>query len=427
MTTAISGLSAQSAAFGNIGDNLANSQTVGYKRIDTQFEDYLTTSTASVNQSGSVVARPDYVNTVQGTIAQTSNPLDMAIAGQGFLSVSQQVGDNNGKPVFKAQTEYTREGDFSLNKDGYMVNGTGHFLNGWIADATGALNKTGVAPIVVSRDAYPPQATSTVTLQANLPATPSSATPLVTTIPIYDSLGTSQNLQLSWTKTATPNTWSVSVSQAGSATPLGTATIDFGTAGNPSAPAGTVSGITGTTGTLTGTAFATGAPATLGLTANFGLGPQTIAIGLGNFAQSNGLTQYAGQDYNLRNLSQDGVQPGSYSGVSLKSNGDVAVDYDNGRSKVVARVPLVTFAAADSLQREDGQAFSATQASGNALTMQAGNNGVGTLVVSATEGSNVDIASEFSKLIVAQRAYSANTKMVTTAEDLLQQTIDMKR
>src|SRR5579872_3148904 len=95
LTTAVSGLSAQSTAFGNISDNVANSQTVGFKRVDTKFEDYLTTSTPQANDPGAVVARPDYVNNVQGAITQSDNPLGLAIAGQGFFAVSQQTGEVN--------------------------------------------------------------------------------------------------------------------------------------------------------------------------------------------------------------------------------------------------------------------------------------------------------------------------------------------
>ena len=134
-----------------------------------------------------------------------------------------------------------------------------------------------------------------------------------------------------------------------------------------------------------------------------------------------------GPTYSLRALSQDGVAPGSYSGVVMHANGDVVVNYDNGQSRVVARVPVVTFANANALQREDGQAFETTRESGAAQTVQSGTNGAGSLVTSSVESSNVDIAREFTKLIVAQRAYSANTKLVTTADELLQSTLDMKR
>ena len=131
MNTAISGLTAQSSAFGNISDNVANSQTVGYKRVDTNFIDYLTTSTRRHNDPGAVVATPDYVNNVQGTITQTDNPLGLAIAGQGFFAVSQQNGAGEQLPTFNPQQYYTRAGDFQMDKNGYLVNSAGEFLNGW--------------------------------------------------------------------------------------------------------------------------------------------------------------------------------------------------------------------------------------------------------------------------------------------------------
>ncbi|MBN8910372.1 MAG: flagellar hook-basal body complex protein, partial [Rhodospirillales bacterium] len=118
---------------------------------------------------------------------------------------------------------------------------------------------------------------------------------------------------------------------------------------------------------------------------------------------------------------------GSFAGVTTQSNGNIIVNYDNGQTRRIAQVPLVTFNAPNKLQRQDGQAFTTTIDSGTPLAQAAGTNGAGNLVINSLEGSNVDIASEFSKLIVAQRAYSANTKMVTTADDLLQQTIEMKR
>ncbi len=432
MNTAISGLTAQSAAFGNIGDNVANSQTVGYKRVDTSFEDYLTTSTATINQSGAVFARPDYVNTVQGTVTQTDKPLDLAIAGQGFFTVSRQVGEAKGAPVFGAQTEYTRAGDFALNKDGYLVNSSGHFLNGWPADAIGTVDSTTLKPIQVGQAGYSPVPTSEVTLSANLPATPNPATPITSQVQVYDALGQTHPLQLSWTPvTGTPNAWQVSIVQPsaspGASAPLGVATVNFGAAGNPLAPEGTVGSVAAVSGAVTGSTFAKGTAATLNVVANFGSGPQTIALNLGTFGQANGLTQFGGSDYSLKSLTQNGVAPGSFSNVQTRSNGDVVVNFDNGQSRTVARVPITTFAAADALQRVDGQAFTATRESGAPQTLGAGSNGAGSLVVSAVESSNVDIATEFTKLIVAQRAYSANTKLVTTADTLLQETLDMKR
>ncbi len=439
MNTAISGLSAQSAAFGNIGDNVANSQTVGFKRVDTVFEDYLTSSTASSNESGSVVARPAYANTVQGSVKLTDNPLDLAIAGQGFFTVSRELSSANGVGTFGPQAQYTRTGDFKLDRDGYMVNSAGGVLNGWLPDAKGALDTTKMAPIQVGQAAFSPVATSQVQLVANLPATPSAVGPVANPLQVYDALGNAQTLQLSWTQQppatagATSDTWTVKVALP-NGTSLGTADVTFGTGG---AAPGTISGVgnvvAGTTtappgGTVTaGSTYAAGAPATLQIKPDFGSGPQAITLDLGTFGRGNGLTQYAGTDFSLKGLTQDGAAPGSFSGVTTRQNGDIVANYDNGQSRTVARVPLTLFANADALQRQDGQAFTATRDSGGARTLQSGSNGAGNLVARSVEGSNVDIASEFSKLIVAQRAYSANTKMVTTADELLQQTLDMKR
>ena len=130
LNTAVSGLTAQSAAFGNISDNVANSQTDGYKEVDTSFVDYLTTSTSSTNEPGAVTTLPDYTNNVQGTISQSSNPLALAITGQGFFAVSEAAGTStaNNAPTFSTQTYYTRDGNFHMDQNGYLVNDAGEYL-----------------------------------------------------------------------------------------------------------------------------------------------------------------------------------------------------------------------------------------------------------------------------------------------------------
>ncbi len=433
MNSAISGLSAQSHAFGNISDNVANSQTSGFKRVDTSFISLLTTSSLTTNEPGAVVARPDYVNSVQGTITQTENPLGMAIAGQGFFSVSQQIGTVAGTPTFNPQLYYSRAGDFQLNKTGYMINSAGLFLNGWPIDATtGEPNQNSLQPIQVSQTVFNPVYTSEVVLSANLPATPAIDTatvgsPLTSSIDVYDSLGTVHSVGLSWVKTA-GDTWTVSISAAdATTTDLGSATVTFGAVSGNTVSEGTIGLLGDATGTITTSAYAENTAAVLSFTAVFGTVSQTIDLNLGNFGQTGGVTQFAGSAYNLRGLTQNGVPPGSFSGVTMQPNGNVIVNYDNGQIRTIAQVPLVTFNNPDALQRQNGQAFTGTLESGTPLATQAGTNGAGTLVTSSLEGSNVDIASEFSKLIVAQRAYSANTRVVTTADDMLQQTIDMKR
>ena len=437
MNTSISGLSAQSASFGNISEDVANSQTVGFKRVDTDFTNYLTTSTATQNESGAVIATPDYVNNVQGTITQTDNPLAMAITGPGFFAVSQSTGNANGVPTFDPQQYYTRAGDFTMNAQGYLVNSAGDYLNGWsVNTTTGVVDQNALAPIQVSQSTYNPVATSSVTLAANLPATPTTGTatassPLSSQITVYDALGTAHTVTLNWTQNST-NNWTVQVSVPDSTTgttDAGSATVTFGAASGNTAPEGTIGAVTttaATQGSITNvSSFASGQPATLDFTTNFGSGSQTIQLNLGDYGGTNGVTQYAGSTYSLLGLTQNGVPPGSFSGVTTQDNGNVVVNYNNGQSRTIAQIPLITFNAPDSLQSQNGESFTATTDSGTPLAESVGTNGAGSLVTGSVEGSNVDIATEFSNLIVAQQAYSSNAKVVTTADQMLQATLSM--
>ncbi len=425
MNTAISGLTSQSAAFGNISDNIANSQTTGYKRVDTNFLDYLTTSTPTDNEPGAVVATPDYVNTVQGTISQTDNPLGLAISGQGFFAVSQSTSAPGATPVFGPQQDYTRDGDFQLNGEGYLVNDAGEYLNGWIANSAGTLDKTNIVPIQVSQTAYQPVATGNVTLSANLPpggnpdATTGLQDPVTSTISVYDAQGNSHQLTLSFTSAgAASNSWNVTVTDDAGNT-IGNATLAFGANG-------TLSSVTQTSGTQN----TAGQTATVTLNTVYptsGGGTQSIALNVGAIGAANGLTQFAGTVYTLNGISQDGVPPGNFSSVTTTTAGGIVVNYTNGQSRTIAQVPVVTFAAPDALQSQNAATFTATTASGSALANEAGTNGAGALVTGSIEGSNVDLATEFSNLIVAQQAYSANAKVVTTASQLMQVTLDMKQ
>ncbi len=430
MNTAITGLGAQSAAFGNISDNIANSQTVGYKGIETTFVDYLTESNAIINSSGSVVARPHYTNSVQGALSQSGSPLAMALTGQGFFPVSHVASLADATPTFSTIPYYTRAGDFSLNEAGFLVNSAGEYLNGWsVNPATGVVNQNAITPIEVTQAVGLPVPTTQVALSANLPATPTTPTNIASQINIYDSLGTARTVVLNWTQTAT-NAWTVALNVPDdiAAPAVGSAIVRFGPIASSNAvPDGTIGSIGVPTGTVAVTPFALGSPASLSFSANFGNGPQSVTLDMGIFGQSAGVTQYAGSAYTLRGLTQNGLPPGSFSSVSTDSSGKIIVNFDNGQSRSIAQVPVIMFNNPDGLQREDGQSFTATSASGAALANAAGTGGAGNIVNGSIEQSNVDIATEFTRLIVAQRAYSANAKMITTADDMLQQTLDLKR
>ena len=745
MFTAVSGLNAQSQSLGNISDNIANSQTVGYKKVDTRFSDLITISNKNLNLPGGVIASPYYANALQGNINQTQSTTNLAVSGQGFFVVSRPTDQTATTTTFGALPYYTRAGDFEVNRDGYVVNGGGYYLNGWSVDEdTGIPDTATLAPIQITQLTTPPTATSQIEVVGNLPATsivnPDPAL-APTNVKIYDALGNPHTVTLTWVKRAdniwnldvaaadstldpvagtisgtndqtaisatttanvagvaqvdtltlpaaglppgrtitftvgsntatvtapvggytgaqlstalaaainasaglsavvtagnvSGNTFTVTADVAGTAftgtiggngsgqvdtvnipaaltgadtlsidvngnifnvagpstvaaartslitqintaaigvtavadpnnaaniliqtdTPLGTlTTTDNGgtitagvTAGNASSEATTTANVApvaqvdtvtlggtvgpgeigdtwtltvgsttvtyvndGTEGTLAdvATAFAakinaqaglgvtatvagsqviltasvpgtpftgtvtasngnvpgfidihfgqtattagtitsisnqynpsgdatvpalqgTGDPAIITFVVDYGSGPQTVELDLGKFQSTDGLTQFSGTQVDIQRLSQDGLPQGLFTGININDNGDVELNYDNGKSQIFYRVPLAQFYDPTALKRENGQAFTETFDSGTARMTNPGASGAGTVRSSAVEGSNVDIAEEFSKMIVTQRAYAANARVITTADDMLQEVINIKR
>jgi len=421
MNTAVSGLSAQAAAFTNISDNVANSQTVGFKGTNTSFVDYLSSSTVTQNQSGSVATRPLYQNDVQGQIQNSTDATALAIAGKGFFQVSEQSGVTaTGVPILGATPNYTRTGDFTQDKSGYLVNSAGGYLNGWTADANGNVIQGALSPIRISQAQNPPVATANIAAAANLPA--GSPTGGSTAVTAYDSSGAQHSVALTWAPATNAsgapmaNTWTLNLTEdGGTSVPAGTAVFN---------PNGTIQSFTASnTGGANTLTPASGTEAGFTLTPSWAQSTP-INFNLGTINGTDGVTQFAGTTYTSRNITADGVMAGNYTGVAIESNGSVVASYDNGTTKTLAQVPVVTFGNADALQRQNGEAFTATAASGLGQVNVQNANGAGSLTVGETESSNVDIATELSKLIVAQQAYGANAKMITAANQMLTTTIN---
>lgn len=436
LNAAVGGMSAQSASISNISDNIANSQTVGFKETDTTFVDYLTDSSANTHSPGAVVARPEYTNSRQGAMTQVSNPTSLAISGQGFFSVQRMTNDAVADPT----PYYTRVGDFALDRSGRFVNSTGYALNGWVSkDAAGtAFDTTKLSPIAISKAPSQPVATSRIDLAANLPATPNLASvPYTSTLQVNDASGVTHTLSLSWTPqdatgatSTSPTQWGLRVSGSdatGAAKNFYTGTVKFfnGTDNTPASGA-TPAAVTGTIESVTpGTTGAVGSGAAASVPLDFGLGPQAVSLNLGTLGTTTGVTQFAGSDYKVASLKQDGSTQGNFSSVSIQSSGDVVIAYDNGKTATVARVPLTNFSDPDALKQQDGQAFTATLDSGSPNTFIVGEGGTGRVTAGAVEASNVDIAAQFTQMIVAQRAYTANTKVVSTTNQMMQDTLNM--
>ena len=441
MQTAISGMTGQSTAIGYISDNVANASTIGYKKVESRFQTLITQSSAQSNthSSGGVLNQPFFANNAQGSITQVSSTTSIAISGNGFIPVSKVIGTDpaTGLPTFETTSYYTRVGDFTQNSEGYLVNSSGYYLQGWSVDpVTGVVDTSNTTEVRVSNLLDAPVATSTVDYAANLPSNVEDAngnlpaTLPVSSIQIFDALGNARTLNLTWTRIG-DSEWTLSV-EAPDSTPssFGPATVSFG--GSLSGvgavmPGGTISTMESSGGLTANVPTASGDNAAFNFSLNFGSGSQDISLDLGSFGSTAGTTQFAGDTLTLNDFSQNGVPQGTFKSLAIDEQGFVSVTFDNGNVKTFYQIPIARFNDPTELDRVNGNAFVATPQSGSAVLAQAGSSGVGDFVSAAIEGSNVDIADEFSKLIVAQRAYSANARIITTTDELLQETINIRR
>ncbi|AQS85112.1 MAG: flagellar hook protein FlgE [Acetobacter aceti] len=451
LTTAVAGINAQSTAFTNLSNNIANSQTVGYKSSDTSFQDTVSNNLASYAQgqavSDGVTAYTTSQTQKQGTISASTNTLSLAISGNGFFDVSEPSGQATaGTETFSNQQYFTRNGDFSQDKNGYLVNTSGYYLNGYMADPKTGTLSSDLTQIKVSNVAFRPTETTTLTMTggisstgATYPIDPTTNAPTPQTI--YDSTSQAHGLSVTWsagTASTSPDnvggsTYTVTVANAAPTTDTGmivgggtdststaTYTVDFDSTG-------AIKDVKDSTGALIGTGY-TGSDATLPITLNYtdGAAAQTINLDLGTIGSSAGVTT-AATNSTTPTIDSDSVTTGTYQGISMESDGSIMATFSNGDTQVVGKVALASFANPDGLMAVDGQAYEATSASGSAKVGMVGANGTGILKTSSTESSTTDLTSDLSSLIVTQEAYTANTKIVTTADTLLQATISMIR
>ena len=417
MDTAVSGLTAQSVAFSNLSNNMANSQTIGYKAVDTSFSDFVEASGALEGSSGNVLAATQYSNQTTGAITASSANGALAINGNGFFAVNEISGQSStATPSFSATQYYTRAGDFSSDKNGYLVNSAGEYLDGYMANAkTGALNTTNLTPINVDNVAYRPTATTTVTMDPTLAGTGGSSTQTV-----YDGTGTATSLGLTWTQTTAATTttgavYSLAVSGTGAAT-TPTATVAFNTDG-------TMASITPVSPAAAAT---TSGQAAFNI-GTVGAGTTAINLDLGTIGSAASSTT-VGTAFAANTSSQDGTAAGSLqTGFNMETDGSVVATFDNGQTQLIGKVPLATFGNANALLAQDGQAYTATAGSGAATMQTAATNGAGSLETKAVEGSTTSLDTDLTKLIVAQQAYAASAKVVTTANEMLQTALSMKQ
>ncbi|MBP7252761.1 MAG: flagellar hook-basal body complex protein [Alphaproteobacteria bacterium] len=442
LNVAVNGLNAQSRAFANVSDNLANTETIGYKRVDTSFQSLVTQSNENVNDPGGVSATPIYQNSIQGNLRQVDSSTSLAIQGNGFFAVRKGVVDATGSTSFSAENFYTRRGDYTLSKDGFLINGAGYFLTGYEVDSVGTVNTADVSPIKISALLDNPVATSNITYAANLPAGAASTyVSSSSTLNLFDQVGSKHAMTFQWSTAGAANSgeWQLDVVVEDGNGTTGDLTlsvpINFDTTGST---AGTVSpyGTGATAGIVAGTGYTVVNPsttvpvgkATITFTPNFpGAGGQTVTLDLGTYGATGGVTQFADTDLQVTTLQQNGIPRGSFQSLGIDKNGFVSLNYDNGSSKIFYQVPIVQFYAPNNLQRAEGNAFSQTIDSGTPRYSSSGQLGAGNITGNSLESSNVDIASEFSKMITYQRTYSANARVISTGSSMLEEIINVVR
>jgi flagellar hook protein FlgE len=417
----VAGLAANGAALSATSSNIANVNTVGYKEATTNFSTFLNSVGPSSGGAAGVTAVTGQDVTTQGLPITTTSPTDLAISGNGFFVVSPTADS--------AVQEYTRAGSFRPDANGFLVNSAGLYLRGWALDGQGNIptNTGDLSLINISSVQGKAQATNNLGLQANLQSSAAIVSPYSAgdmaagtvapdfqrTINVYDSQGGSQPLTFSFVKTGA-NTWGYEVSYAGDAAnmsssgPLYSGTMKFNTDGSlanadtaAATPSGTIS-------------------MTIPWSATTGLAAQTISINLGTVGGTGGVTQYD-SDSTLNASTADGKPFGTVTGVTVAKDGTLTAQFSNGLTQDIYRIPVATFANPNGLSQMSGNAYIATKASGAADINIADSGAAGGIASQSLEGSTVDLATEFTNLITTQRAYSASARIITTADQMLQQ------
>lgn len=446
----LSGLNAASKNLEVIGNNVANANTVGFKQSQAQFVDVFASSMSGSGASqvgiGTHVAAVAQQYT-QGNISSSNNPLDMAINGNGFFRMS-----NNGAVT------YTRNGQFHLEKGGYIVNSSGLRLTGYVADANGVISPGAPVDVKISSADKSPSATTNAGLLLNLDSRSVVRVPAVTfdaadpstydhttSAGIYDSLGNSHTLQTFYVKTGA-NAWDVYAANDGTeitklnaaapaaaaaeaavgATPA-TIAAAFAAAAAAVTPAPIGKLVFNASGTLDTTAMAALTPAqTLPFNVSLPLYPATGAtVPLAVAVDFTGTSQF-GSNFGVNAMTQDGYASGRLTGFSAGEDGIITGRYTNGQTTKLGQIVLGNFANPNGLASLGNNQWAETATSGLALVSTAGSGGLGVMQSSATEDSNVDITAELVNMITAQRLYQANAQTIKTQDQVLQTLVNLR-
>jgi len=408
MYSAISGLNANGVSLSVIGDNIANMNTIGFKGSRIAFADILSQSLTGIsgnNQVGRGVMVSDISPLfTQGSFETTANVLDLAVDGDGFFIVN-----DNGANY------YTRAGQFSVDKDGYLVNPEGLRLQGYQYSAAG-LPTSVIGDINIAAVNSPPNATANAVMTVNLDSRESTTGPFDINNPqttsnfsasmtIYDTLGNPHLVTTYYTKTGA-NTWDYNIvtetDTAGTLGVIASGTLQFDDTGALTAPAG-------------GTYSAT-----------FDFSPWGAGNAQAVTFDISGMTQYGAESATIF-LSQDGYTAGSLSNLAISEDGVITGIFTNGQTRAMSQIALARFSSPTGLTKMGRNLYGESNESGTVIVGQPSTSGNGRILSNTLELSNVDLAEEFVKMISSQRGFQANSRVITTSDELMLELVNLKR
>lgn len=447
----VSGLNANGNLLSVIGNNIANQGTVGFKSSRATFADLVSSSlgggSGSVQTGIGVALTSIQANFTQGSLVTSGNALDMAVDGNGFFTLTDTQGG----------TFYSRAGQFRLDSENRVVNPNGLFLQGYQADTDGQITGE-IGNIALPSTTASPNKTTEVSVSVNLQADadtstfsladPTGTSNFSTSLTVYDSLGKSHLLTTYYTRTAA-NTWTYNVVGDSSEVTTGTAAGEYhstnidSTLGIVRIAKGTLTFTTGgaldtesvvtkyDTGTAAGTAGATAGALTMSFTGATASQSTTIDYGTSLTTDSgttglDGTTQF-GTGSALVNQTQDGYGAGSLQAFLVDSTGTISGRFSNGQIRTLAQVVLAKFPDPVGLIRSGKNLFAETADSGQPLKSAPDSAGLGKVASNSLELSNVDLGEEFINMISAQRGFQANSRMITTSDEILQELVNIKR
>lgn len=425
LNAGVAALKANANKLATISDNIANSSTFGYKRVETDFHSMVTSGQGGSYSAGGVRTTSQRLIDQRGSLVTTNNSTDLAVRGRGMLPVrpSSQIGTGSSEMLL------TTTGSFRSNEQGYLVTESGLVLLGWPANADGSMpsvprdTPAALVPVQLSVNQLSGSPTTQMNLRMNLPATatdagaPGDVQPL--SVEYFDNLGKSESVDIELTPTVpatgSSNQWTMTLrdSASGGAV-IGEYTLTFTdsrTAG------GTLASVT----TVSGGAYD---PVTGSVVVNVAGGPMEVNIGL--IGDSDGITQLS-DTFAPVSITRDGSAVGTMTSVQVDEKGYVYAFYDTGVSRRMFQIPLADVPNPNGLTAMDSQTYAPSRESGTFFLWNAGEGPTGNLISFAREESTTDVATELTSMIQTQRAYSSSAKVIQTVDEMLQETTNIKR